>query len=129
MGFFDSILGNKNKTKEKWTPMYRGVVQNVDYSEIELELGGHTTSEDGFIYWSGSLSELDEDLPSNEFFQLSNKDPGGGIRGRYSTRLDKSNNSIPEPGRDKWFVVATSAAAIESVGRVLGGITRSIESL
>lgn len=119
MGFLDLILGTKKKTE--WTPLYRGIIRGVDRSEIELELGSCTVSGDGFIFWSGSLKDLDDDLPEGERFQISNKYASEGWRGPVP-RGDDS-------GREKWFVVATSAGAIETVARFVGGIPREIEAL
>jgi len=83
-----------------------------------MDLGEPSSSNDGFTYWSGSLSDLDEDLDGGECFQISNKDPGGSIANRR-----------PSISRDEWFVVATSESAIRILASEMGCIARGIKKV
>lgn len=114
MGIFDSFFGKK-QNDDRWGARFKGRIQEISYDDIVSVLGNPKKAKGGFIYWRGPLADIDEDLSSDEFFQLSNKD------------FRFSESAKPRTDRTEWFVLATSVRAIKILSDNLGGLTRNIE--
>ena len=115
MSFIGKFLGKKSDAS--WSPTHRGIVMDVEYSEIVNELGRPTKSKGGFVFWRGELTDLDPDYPEGHY-QISN----------YDYRRDDGQPARTER-RNRWFVIATSPRAIRLVADEVGGLARNIEDM
>lgn len=117
MSFLDKLLGKKKEYKD-WNATTRGVLHDISYNEIESSLGRPVRAQGGFVFWRGPLNGLDPDYPSDEYFQISNKDF------RFGTAAKK-----PPTDTEKWFIYATSDKTIRIVANELGALARDIEAV
>lgn len=118
MGFLDDLLGN-GKDDRGWEATHQGMLKEIRYDDIVPVLGRPEKAKGGFRYWRGSLASLDEDYPSDEFFQISNKDYRGFGGRRGAPTLDG----------DTWFVYATSERAIRILAEEVGAMARDVKAV
>lgn len=118
MGFFDDLFGKKRSGE--FEPQAKGMLTDIGHDEIEAVLGSGTRAKGGFMYWRGSLADIDPDYDESQCFQLSNKDYRGYAEAAKRPTLEQ---------RERWFVVATSTQTIKVLGRELGAMVKNVESV
>lgn len=117
MGFLDSILGRSKEVD--WKPTHRGLLKEVSFDELINNLGSPKKAQGGFVYWRGSLDELDPDYDENVYYQISNKD----FRGFGSAGKRPSTN------RETWFILTNDGGSIRLVADEVGALARGIEKI
>ena len=116
MGFADRLLGKSRH--DNWTVAYRGILTEVTYSDIVMQLGRPTKGAGGYVFWRMPLSQVDPGLSEDESIELSNRD--------WRPFAQGAGKKTPSLDGERWFVLATSARAIGELADELNAMCRDI---